>query len=83
MNDSYCRYEAENVGSVRTDNKSGVYIDFENTVEEKRTQYQITFITLLTRFGGVVGVWKNLLWVIIFTMTSLAGAVRLLKTCLL
>ena len=69
----------ENVGSVRTDNQSGVYVDFENTVEEKRTEYQITFMTLVTRFGGVIGVWKNILWVIIFSITSLGAAARIAK----
>ena len=73
----------ENVGSVQTANLSGVYIDFENTVEEKRTEYQISFMTLVTRFGGVIGVWKNILWVIIFTITSLGAAARLVKNYIL
>lgn len=73
----------ENVGSVQTANLSGVYIDFENTVEEKRTEYQISFMTLVTRFGGVIGVWKNILWVIIFTITSLGAAARFVKNYIL
>ena len=73
----------ENVGSVQTANLSGVYIDFENTVEEKRTEYQISFMTLVTRFGGVIGVWKNILWVIIFTITSSGAAARLVKNYIL
>ena len=43
--------------SRRTD----LVVLFDKVVEQTVTDWQITPVTLLTRFGGIIGVGKNLL----------------------
>ena len=49
----------------------GIIIIFDNLVEKTISELQIGARTLVTRFGGIIGVGKNLVWVIIFTLSSL------------
>ena len=44
---------------------------FEGVVENTISEYQIGPKTLATRVGGIIGVGKNLLWILIFALTSL------------
>ena len=53
-------------------------IDFEEEVESKVTKFRIDPKTFITRVGGVVGVWKNLLWVLIFCFVSLNKVISIL-----
>ena len=59
------------LGFVKTNDNSGVYVDFESFVERQRTGRQINFATFTTRVGGMIGVGKNLLWVVVLSSTSL------------
>ena len=56
----------------------GIYIQFEDTVETTKVNVAITTATLLTRIGGIIGVGKELLWVIIF---SCGGLRTILSFC--
>ena len=44
---------------------------FEGVVENTISESQIGPKTLATRVGGIIGVGKNLLWILIFGLTSL------------
>ena len=59
------------LGFVKTNDNSGVYVDFESFVERQRTGRQINFATFTTRVGEMLGVGKNLLWVVVLSCTSL------------
>ena len=48
----------------------GVTMYFDKEVEITRTELQIGSKTLITRFGGIIGVSKNLLWIVIFGFSS-------------
>ena len=49
---------------------SGIVVVFDRKVEKTISELQIGTQTLITRFGGIIGVGKNLLWVIILIFTS-------------
>ena len=51
--------------------KYGLYLRFEDTVETTKMNIVITSTTLLTRIGGIIGVGKELLWVIVFVCGAL------------
>ena len=74
------RYRSEQVGYIDTTDRSGVILSFDSVVEQTHSELQIDRITLLTRCGGIIGVGKNLLWIIIFVLSSLATSVSILKT---
>ena len=50
---------------------SGVFIQFDNVVEKTVSELQFTAKTLVTRFGGFIGLSKNLLWLIILLVSSM------------
>ena len=64
------RYEIEKIGFYATKLKSGLGLTFDNIVEQTISELQIGPKTLLVRFGGIIGVGKNLLWIIIFAVSS-------------
>ena len=74
------RYRSEQVGYIDTMDRSGVILSFDSVVEQTNSELQIDKITLLTRCGGIIGVGKNLLWIIIFILSSFATSVSILKT---
>ena len=49
----------------------GLFINFDREVEETRSQLNISPLTLLTRIGGIIGVGKEFLWIIITLATYL------------
>ena len=67
------RYEIEKIGFYATKKKSGLGVTFDNIVEQTLSELQIGPKTLLVRFGGIIGVGKNLLWLIIFCASSVLG----------
>lgn len=67
------RYAVEKLGFYATKKKSGLGITFDNVVEQTISELQIGPKTLLVRFGGIIGVGKNLLWIIIFSVSSFIG----------
>ena len=74
-----CRYRSEQVGYIDTLDRSGLIVSFEREVEQTNSELQVDTITLLTRCGGIIGVGKNLLWIIIFVLSSFATSFTILK----
>ena len=64
------KFQSEEVGFKRSDNQSGVNIDFEKLVEITKSEFQIGTKTLISRIGGFIGISKNLLWLIIVSFSS-------------
>ena len=60
------------------DTKYGLFVQFEDTVDVRRSNIAISPTTLVTRIGGIVGVGKELLWVILAFSGSL---MCILDTC--
>ena len=68
-----CRYKIAQAGLIATtDLSSGLYIDFHAMIARRVSSWQIGPETLLTRLGGIIGVGKNLVWIIIFLFTTLS-----------
>ena len=64
------KFEVTNVGSME-DTIEGIYIDFEESVEKTVSGLQITALSMISRIGGIIGLGKNLLWIIILAFSSL------------
>ena len=76
----FTKYHTKEIGFRESlNNKTGMIIFFEKVVESTKTELQIGFKTLITRFGGIIGVSKNLLWITIFVVTSIGMMTSLLK----
>ena len=58
----------------------GISIGFDNVVEKTISHWQIEPVTLLTRIGGIIGVGKELLWVLIIAGSSITIVVNSLKS---
>ena len=73
MLEDVCRYKVDQIGTniITSSDQYGVYMVFEGVVENTISEYQIGPKTLATRVGGIIGVGKNLLWILIFALTSL------------
>ena len=69
----------EQSGRVESNELFGLAISFDNIVEQTVSDWQITPTTLLTRFGGIIGVGKNLLWIIILIFSSLTLVLNMIK----
>ena len=66
-----CRYKLEQLGIEESNELFGLAIVFDTSVEQTKSDWQITEVTLLTRIGGIIGVGKNLLWIIVFVGSSI------------
>ena len=69
----------DNVGFDARDDRYGLYIQLDQTVDVTVSKLQIGLKTLATRFGGIIGVGKELLWVIIFSFTSLGSCISVCR----
>ena len=59
------RYEGEKVGlSVRKE-IYGIALTFQKQVEVTSSQFNIDALTLLTKIGGILGVGRTIVWIII------------------
>ena len=56
---------------------SAIFVHFEPKVSVAETKFLINEITLMTRIGGIIGVGKEFLWVILL----FAGSLRFLFSC--
>ena len=72
------RYKIEEAGLVESTNKAGVLALFDKYVHQTQTKLQIGLNTFLTRVGGIIGVGKNLLWILIFSLSSLGLLIKFL-----
>ena len=68
------RYKLDQVGFLDAKNGSGVYVDVDNVIEETISSLQIGTKTLTTRVGGIIGVGKNLFWLLVFFVSYLGTA---------
>ena len=66
-------------GLIELENIFGLEIEFDNVVEKITSDWQIKTVTLLTRVGGIIGVGKELLWVIIFMFSAISIAFNYFK----
>ena len=56
---------------------SAIFIHFEPKVSVAETKFLINEITFITRIGGIIGVGKEFLWIILL----LAGTLRFFVSC--
>ena len=59
--------------------RAGLVIEFDGMVQTTTSEPQLTAKTLLIRTGGAIGIGKNLVWLIIFVLTSLGTIKKFLK----
>ena len=59
--------------------KYGMFIQFEDIVELKKSSFVIDAQTMLTRIGGTIGVGKEFFWVFIFMLGVLKKAFEYLQ----
>ena len=57
------------LGFIEGSEYSGVSIFFDKIIDDTIFEFKIDSITLLTRFGGIIGVTKNLLWIVLLFIT--------------
>ena len=50
---------------------SGLMIKLDHNVKRTVSKPQIEFLALLSRFGGIIGLGKNLLWIVILMFTAM------------
>ena len=62
-------YYSTGLGFVDNPEDSGVTIFFDKIIDDTIFEFKIDSITLLTRFGGIIGVTKNLLWIVLLFIT--------------
>ena len=65
------------IGFDKMASREGIKLFFENKVEKRISELQIGPKTLLTRIGGIIGVGKNLLWLLLFCFTSVGSLLTL------
>ena len=53
-------------------NGAAIYIVFDQTLDVAQSRFSINSLTLLTRLGGLIGVGRTLLWILV----SLLGAAQ-------
>ena len=73
------RYKVEEINTLESKDLFGLSIHFDNVVEKTTSNWQIEPVTLLTRIGGIIGVGKELLWVLIITGSFVIFAVNYLR----
>ena len=57
----------------------GLFVQFDQNVDVTVSKLEVGLKTLATRFGGIIGVGKELLWVIILALTSLGSFLTVCK----
>ena len=62
-------YLSTALGFIASNDVKGVTLYFDRTIDETVSEFQIGFLTLLGRFGGIIGLTKNLLWIILLVMS--------------
>ena len=73
------RYVSTKIGENHNTNQVGFDVQFEKHVVVTRSAFAIDLVTLITRIGGIIGVGKELLWVIVFCVTTLIAVFSKIK----
>ena len=79
---SPCRttwYESQPLGFQPTSDRTGLRVVLDTEVLQTVSELQIGPKTLATRIGGIIGVGKELLWILIFCFTTVSTLVLTLK----
>ena len=63
------KYDVNHVGFMQ-ERYSGIYLVFDENVSKTVSGLQVTALSLLSRFGGIVGLGKNLLWIVVLLISS-------------
>ena len=63
----------QHVGFQPTSDRTGVKVVLETEVLQTVSSLQIGLKTLATRVGGIIGVGKELLWILIFCFTTVSA----------
>ena len=71
-------YIVNKIGFERKNGRAGIFVIFDNVIEKTVSELKIGPKTLLTRIGGIIGVGKNLLWLLVFLFTSIGSGMTLL-----
>ena len=69
----------ERIGYNERNGSFGLAVAFEKFVQTTISDLQVGPKTLLTRFGGIVGVGKNVLWILVFIFSSVGFLRDILK----
>ena len=64
------KYYVNEFGFKADSQLKGVMVVFDKVVKQTISELQIGPRTLVTRFGGIIGVGKNLSWVLIFILSA-------------
>ena len=64
------KYDVKTIGFMEYPSP-GFYLVFDDVVEKTVSSPQVTFLALVSRFGGIIGLGKNLLWIIILLLSTL------------
>ena len=70
------KFELKHIGMLESGNNSGFAVWLDRFVSRTTSEPQISPMTLITRLGGIIGVGKNLLWIIILLFSSITFFTR-------
>ena len=73
------RYASTDIGKDTRTDRIGLFAQFEEDIEVNQIKLSVTTVTLITRIGGIIGVGKEFLWVIIFCITTMLGVFSKIK----
>ena len=73
------RYVSTDIGKDSRNDRIGLFAQFDEDVEVNHIKLSVTTVTLITRIGGIIGVGKEFLWVIIFCITTMIGVFSKIK----
>ena len=75
------RYEAKKIGLLEKNGTRGLIIRFDKDVEITKSSWTIDVKSLLSSVGGTIGLSKELLWLLILTISSVGVIKSHLKKC--
>ena len=73
------RYKVEQTGFDARQDIYGLFVQFDQNVDVTVSKLEVGLKTLATRFGGIIGVGKELLWVIVLFFTSCGSFLAICK----
>lgn len=74
-----CRYRVDHVGQTSLIDKSGLVVTFDEEVVRTYSSFQIGPKTLAVRVGGIIGVGKELFWIVTLSFSIPPLLVSLIK----
>ena len=71
---SKIKFDVRNTMDYPYEDHEGLFIQFDENVQIHKSNFVIDGITLMTRIGGIIGIGKEFLWVIVIV----TGFIKLL-----